>query len=197
MNDKRRLILVGITYNQIESGLYAVILQEEGGTRRIPIIIGPAEAQSIECKLQEIVTPRPLTHDLFVSMFAASGVELREIYIRRLESGVFAADLVLFDGESEIRIDSRSSDAIALAVRVGAPIYTSSEVLAEAGFDNTRHAVAQSEDNVDEKSSDAQILASMSDEGLRNLLSEMVEHEDYESAKRIKDELDRRQNPVE
>ena len=196
MNDRHRLILVGITYNQIESGLYAMILQEENGNRRIPIIIGSAEAQSIECKLQEIVTPRTLTHDLFVSLLSALGGELREVFIRRMDNGVFAADIVIFDGESEIRIDSRSSDAIAIAVRVGAPIYTSSSVLEETGFEQPSYTQEANEDEKEgpKESFESQILSSMSEEHLRDLLLKMVEKENYESAKKIKDELDRRQN---
>ena len=96
--DKIRLELIGITYNQIESGVYAVILQQAGGTRRIPIIIGYSEAQAIECKLQEVRTPRPLTHDLMASILSEFGITLREIVIYRLDSGVFAAELVLSDG---------------------------------------------------------------------------------------------------
>ena len=121
---KIRLELLGITYNQIESGVYAVVLQEMGGTRRIPIIIGFPEAQAIECKLQEIVVPRPLTHDLAINMLREYGISVLEANIYKLPNGVFAAELVLSDGKEVKVVDSRSSDAIALAIRVGAPIYT-------------------------------------------------------------------------
>ena len=96
--DKCRLELIGITYNQIESGVYAVILQEADGTRRIPIIIGYPEAQSIECKLQEVVTPRPLTHDLMANMLNEFGVTLLEVNINKLPNGVFAAELLMSGG---------------------------------------------------------------------------------------------------
>lgn len=135
MEMKYRLDLIGITYNQIESGVYAVILQQAGGTRRIPIIIGYPEAQAIECKLQKVVTPRPLTHDMMANMMKEFGIVLKRVEIKKLPSGVFAADLIFFDGIDIKVVDSRSSDAIALAIRVGAPIYTSAEVLEEAGFD--------------------------------------------------------------
>ena len=105
--DKIRLELIGITYNQIESGVYAVILQQAGGTRRIPIIIGYSEAQAIECKLQEVRTPRPLTHDLMASILSEFGITLREIVIYRLDSGVFAAELVLRAGSRPHIVDSR------------------------------------------------------------------------------------------
>lgn len=132
---RHQLRLIGITYNQIESGVYAVILEEIGGNRRIPIVIGYPEAQAIECKLQEIRTPRPLTHDLMKSMMEQFDIRLSCVDIRRLDSGVFAADLVMESPDGELRkIDARSSDAIALAIRCDAPIYTTADVLEESGF---------------------------------------------------------------
>ncbi len=124
MDKKYRLELVGITYNQIESGVYALILQQVGSARRIPIIIGFPEAQAIECKLQEVKTPRPLTHDTMVNALSAFGIELVEVNLKRLPDGVFTADLVFTDGINVKVIDSRSSDAVALAIRTGAPIFT-------------------------------------------------------------------------
>lgn len=193
MKMKYELKLIGITYNQVESGVYAIILQEKDGTRRIPIIVGSAEAQSIECKLQEIITPRPLTHDLFVNVMRAFGLGLREVLIRRLPLGVFAADLVLTDGSRELRIDSRSSDAIALAVRTGSPIYTTLEVLEEAGFDQsvTVAPIADAEPDT-EGAKNASRLSKMSDAELSDALDNAVASENYEGAKAIKDELDRR-----
>lgn len=143
--ERYRLELVGITYNQIESGVYAVILRQADGTRRIPIIIGYPEAQAIECKLQEVVTPRPLTHDMIMNFMNEFGIRLKEIEIRRLPSGVFAADLIFTDGTQTHTVDSRSSDAIALAIRADAPIYTSAEVLDEAGFDPEEQERARQE----------------------------------------------------
>lgn len=193
MKMKYELKLIGITYNQVESGVYAIILQEKDGTRRIPIIVGSAEAQSIECKLQEIITPRPLTHDLFVNVMRAFGLGLREVLIRRLPSGVFAADLVLTDGSRELRIDSRSSDAIALAVRTGSPIYTTLEVLEEAGFDQSVTVAPIADADPDaEGAKNASRLSKMSDAELSDALDNAVASENYEGAKAIKDELDRR-----
>lgn len=108
MNKRYRLELVGITYNQIESGVYALILQQVGGTRRIPIIIGFPEAQAIECKLQEVATPRPLTHDTMVATLATFGISLQEVEIHKLPNGVFAANLLFSDGINERIVDSRS-----------------------------------------------------------------------------------------
>lgn len=135
MKKRHQLRLVGITYNQIESGVYAVILEEVNGDRRIPIVIGYPEAQSIECHLQQVRTPRPLTHDLMKSIITAFGLHLSCVVIDKLPTGVFAADIVMEGPDGGIHnIDSRSSDAIAIAVRTGAPIYTSTEVLEECGF---------------------------------------------------------------
>lgn len=192
-NDKRLLTLVGITYNQIESGVYALILQEHEGKRRLPIVIGSSEAQSIECKLQEIIPPRPLTHDLMVNIMRAYGMEIREISIKLIEGGIFGADIVLSDGERTVVTDSRSSDAIALAIRMGAPIYTTEEVLSAVGIERRtgmaspaspgrRHAAAEKTEG----------LEALSEERLNSMLAEAVDKELYEEAARIKAELDRR-----
>lgn len=182
MENRCKLNVVGITYSQIERGVYAIILQQENTNRRLPIVIGTSEAQSIECKLQNIKTPRPLTHDLMISCLRNYGVEITEIYIRRLPNGVFTADLKLSSDEKTIIMDSRSSDAIALALRSDAPIYTSQEVMDEAGFDvkdtnkkQEKTPVSYSEMSIDE---------------LNKMLQIAVENEQYEEASRIKKEID-------
>lgn len=182
MENRCKLNVVGITYSQIERGVYAIILQQENTNRRLPIVIGTSEAQSIECKLQNIKTPRPLTHDLMISCLRNYGVEITEIYIRRLPNGVFTADLKLSSDEKTIIMDSRSSDAIALALRSDAPIYTSQEVMDEAGFDvkdtnkkQEKVPVSYSEMSIDE---------------LNKMLQIAVENEQYEEASRIKKEID-------
>ena len=182
MENRCKLNAVGITYSQIERGVYAIILQQENTNRRLPIVIGTSEAQSIECKLQNIKTPRPLTHDLMISCLRNYGVEITEIYIRRLPNGVFTADLKLSSDEKTIIMDSRSSDAIALALRSDAPIYTSQEVMDEAGFDvkdtnkkQEKAPVSYSEMSIDE---------------LNKMLQIAVENEQYEEASRIKKEID-------
>lgn len=156
MKKRHRLKLIGITYNQIESGVYAVILEEVNGDRRIPIVIGYAEAQSIECKLQEVNPPRPLTHDLVKSIFDNFSLTLQAVEIYRLPNGVFAANMILEGPDGELRsIDSRSSDALAIAIRANAPIYTSSEVLEEAGF---RPKDKRRENNNDDQLSHEEML---------------------------------------
>lgn len=200
--ERHKLELVGITYNQIESGVYAVILREADGERRIPIIIGYPEAQAIECKLQDVVTPRPLTHDMMINFMTAFGVSLKEIEIKRLPNGVFAADLIFTDGDNTRIVDARSSDGIALAIRAGAPIYTSDEVLAEAGFlpEETQKKTRQSRRAArggDRKTTpapeeDLTDLSSLSADQLNELMQKAAEDEDYEKAAKIKAELDKR-----
>ncbi len=196
MEKRYRLELVGITYNQIESGVYALILQQTGATRRIPIIIGFPEAQAIECKLQEVATPRPLTHDTMVTTLASFGISLMEVNIYKLPNGVFAADLVFSDGKTERVIDSRSSDAVALAIRVGAPIYTTESVLREAGFESDDKEVRPSDthgkDTGFSSASKKINLAKMSLSQLSEAMLLAAENEDYEEAARIKNEIDNR-----
>lgn len=183
--------LLGITYNQIESGVYAVILTVEGGSTRIPIVIGYPEAQAIECRLQNVTTPRPLTHDLIISLFEEFNITLEEVEIRLLPEGVFAADLLLSDGISTHIIDSRASDAIAIAIRNDVPIYVSEDVVLKAGFDpnNNQHRsanLAQSsyeEDNNTEYTKDEKLLR------LRKQLKEAVDQEDYKQAAILKREI--------
>ena len=198
--ERHRLELVGITYNQIESGVYAVILREAVGNRRIPIIIGYPEAQAIECKLQEVVTPRPLTHDMMVNFMTAFGVTLKEIEIKKLPNGIFAANLLFSDGENTRIVDARSSDGIALAIRVGAPIYTSDEVMQEAGFlpEETRPKTrpARSSGRPVEKAARTpkNDFEAMTIEKLDEEMQKAAENEDYEKAAKIKAEIDRRRD---
>ena len=202
-SDEHPLRLVGITYNQIESGVYALVLEEINGKRRIPIVIGFPEAQAIECKLQEVVSPRPLTHDLIVGMLKAMDAFLEKVVIRRLPSGVFAAFLHIRckDGR-EIRLDSRSSDAIAVAIRTNAPIFTSSKVLEEAGFLPNEERIIQRRDEIQglndplmdlsdtiEPEADESLHGLGKDELLQRLNKE-VERENYEKAAEIKKILD-------
>lgn len=134
MDERILLEIVGITYNQIESGLYALLLREEGGQRRLPIIIGAPEAQSIECALQQIKTPRPLTHDFMAAALRECSITVSEVMIYRLPSGMFAADVIFEDRYGAIHtVDARSSDAVALAIRTGAPIFTSRSLMDEIG----------------------------------------------------------------
>lgn len=187
-----RLELIGITYNQIESGVYALVLQEKGGKRRIPIIIGYPEAQAIECKLQEVVTPRPLTHDLMVSIMATFGISLKEVEIYRMTNGVFAADMHLADEKSTHIVDARSSDAISLAIRVGAPIYTSRELLEQAGFSPENEQENADALTPETPATTLDSYTNIPDKTLKSMMDTAVANEDYETAALIKQEFDRR-----
>ena len=199
MENIYKLELIGITYNQIESGVYALILQQVGTTRRIPIIIGFPEAQAIECKLQEIKTPRPLTHDTMISSLSSFGIRLEKVMIKKQENGVFAADLFFTDGVNERIVDARSSDAVALAIRVNAPIYTTESVLLESGFDSKDKGAPRQSDRMESSrrmvvkpSSGNNKYESMTLQQLSEAMMKASEAEDYEEAARIKSEIDRR-----
>ena len=194
-NELRLLKLVGITYNQIESGVYALILQEAEGQRRLPIVIGSSEAQSIECRLQEIIPPRPLTHDLTVNIMRAYGLMMKSIEIKRINGGIFAADILLTDGERELVIDSRSSDAIALAIRMGAPIYTSEEVLAAVGIEHKGEPATTTHHTATVRV--RKPLKNYSVEQLEQMLADAVEKENYEEASRLKAEIDKKKEENE
>lgn len=190
--------LMGIRYSPQNAGIYALILQEDGGDRCLPIVIGTSEAQSIECKLQEIITPRPLTHDLMINIMRAFGLQLHRVELKRLDSGVYAADLYLSDEEREVMLDSRSSDAIALAIRVGAPIFAPASLLNEVGIRKVSSHSVKVSDASPSTSSDSTHYSGKTDSELQNLLNEAVDSEMYEEAARIKQIIDmRRQKDIE
>ncbi|MGM0648131.1 MAG: bifunctional nuclease family protein, partial [Bacteroidota bacterium] len=134
MKDKIKLDIIGISNSQTQTGAYALILGEEEGQRRLPIIIGGFEAQSIAIELENMHPNRPLTHDLFRNFAEAFNITLNEVVINKFQEGVFYAQLVCFSDEGQKIIDARTSDAVALAVRFKAPIFTYEEVMSKAGI---------------------------------------------------------------
>lgn len=134
MAERIRLKVLGISYSQLQTGAYALILAQADGPYRIPILIGATEAQSIALRMESITPPRPMTHDLFVSFAHAFGVKLKEVFIYKFEDGIFSSELTFSDGDRTVVIDSRTSDAIAIAMRTGAPIYTTQRIIDETGF---------------------------------------------------------------
>lgn len=201
----KRLKIAGITYNKVDRGVYALVLQEEEGNRRIPIVIGMSEAQSIECKLQEIITPRPLTHDLIVNIMRAFGVGLQSVIIKQLEGGIFAADMLLTNDERNITIDARSSDAISIALRMGVPILTTEELLDQVGFTKNIETVQTSTYSTSHTSSDCnnytkhdelwwQKMESAGIDVLETEMQKFVDSEEYENAARLKAIISRRNN---
>lgn len=202
MEDRVKLRVMGISYSSIQSGAYAVILAEVDGPYRIPVVIGPAEAQSIAIRMENIKPPRPLTHDLFVTFAHAFGVTLREVYISNFEDGIFSSELTFSDGEREVVIDSRTSDAIAIALRTKAPIYTSREILDRTGFlmeEEENDADTESDDSVQPTGTDGDEtypptpkVENYTVEELERTLARLIEEEQYEEAARISKILNRK-----
>ncbi len=192
--EKLRLDILGMSYSQSQSGAYALILGERGGSRRLPIIIGGFEAQSIAIELEKIHTPRPLTHDLFKSFADAYDITITEVVISKFSEGVFHARLVCTDGENVREVDSRTSDAIALALRFGCPVYTYESIMAAAGIimeeetETTPREVSPAEGD---KAEDEAITEASVPE-LQEMLQAAIENEEYEKASKIRDELNRR-----
>lgn len=197
--DKIKLNVLGISYSQTQSGAYALVLTEEDGERRIPIIVGGFEAQSIAIQLEGLHPPRPLTHDLFLSFSKSFGIKLIEVNIYKLEEGVFYSKLSCDNGKKKIEIDARTSDAIALALRFKCPIFTTEDIMSRSGividFDKESSQKSQPE-NVSSKvesSSSKSTLGKYDLDELNKLLEEAVLNEDYEKASEIRDEINRRE----
>lgn len=196
---KIKLNILGLSYSQTQTGAYALVLTEENGNRRIPIIIGGVEAQAIAIQLEELEPPRPLTHDLFKSFAVAFSINIVEVNIYRLHEGIFYSELICESGNNRVRIDSRTSDAVAIALRFKCPIYTTEEIIEKAGI--TLSIEGESDDTksspLEEISNPRKIKMSNPFEGyskeqLNELLNEAVKNEDYEKASQIRDELKNR-----
>ncbi len=186
-NERVKLKVLGISYSQIQSGAYALILAQVDGLYRIPIVIGAAEAQSIAIRMEGITPPRPMTHDLFISFAHAFGVKLKEIFIYKFEDGIFSSELTFSDGERQVTIDSRTSDAIAIAMRTKAPIYTTVEILQETGF-LLEVQEAGDDDNIiadDEQVNDEPRIENYTIEELERTLDRLIREEQYEEAAKI------------
>ncbi|MDY3070434.1 MAG: bifunctional nuclease family protein [Parabacteroides sp.] len=207
MKKKIKLRVQGLTNSQIHSSAYALVLAEENGNRRIPVIVGTAEAQSIAIAIERILTPRPLTHDLFVRFSNAFDVELKEVLIYRFLDGVFYSQLLFTNGEHKVYIDSRTSDAIAIALRMDCDIYIYEDIMDECGveLENLNNNVYEKEDDddskniidlepeeIDDPALLKQWLSLLSVEDLQERLELAVETENYEYAKMYQEELNRR-----
>lgn len=198
-----RLFVKGLSYSQTQSGAYALVLGEEGGERRLPIIIGGFEAQSIAIAIdKDMNPPRPLTHDLFKNFSDVFKINLKQVVIHKLEDGVFYSILICEQNGVEQVLDARTSDAVALAIRFNAPIFTYAGILDNAGVilnektDSSKSSrfTTKPEDKVGpEKSSGSSALENLSLDALNKSLEEAVLNEDYERAVRIRDEIDRRE----
>ncbi len=211
MDKKIKLRVQSITNSLVHSGAYALMLGDENGDRRIPIIVGTAEAQSIAIVMENIQPPRPLTHDLFADFISMLHVELCEVFIYKFDDGVFFSELVFKEGDRLIKLDSRTSDAIAIALRVKCPIYTSVEIMEKCGIhveegvetytddqDGQENPFDEIPDGLEPKDFDDEEqmqvwLERLSTSELNNRLNEAIDAENYEYAKIYKDELFRRE----
>lgn len=177
------LDVIGLTFSHSQSGAYALILGDKTSSLKLPIIIGSIEAQSIAMAMEGKSSRRPLTHDLFKAFADNFGISVKEVVINRFKEGIFFSQLVCDkDGETSI-FDARTSDSIALAIRFGCPIFTTQEVMDEAGL----------EIDQDPNTNDDDVTEMRSIEELKELMAKAVEDEDYELASKLRDEINMRE----
>jgi bifunctional DNase/RNase len=191
--EKIKLEILDLSPSQLQAGSFTLILSEVNGDRRLPIIIGMFEAQAIAIEMEKIEPTRPLTHDLFKTFSKSFDFSIEEIHISAIAEGVFYSKIVCTDGIRQKNIDARPSDAVAIALRFNAPIYTNNSVLNEAGIStadlNNQDAEPEPKEVKAKSGSD---LNAMSVEELKKKLDQAIRNEEYEKAARIRDELDKR-----
>lgn len=199
--EKLKLEILGLSSSQSQSGSFALVLGEVEGSRRLPIIIGMFEAQAIAIEIEKIIPNRPMTHDLFKSFAHSFEYKVVEIIISDLKEGVFFAKIVCSNGDKQIEIDARPSDAIAIGLRFDSPIYTYEAILAEAGIvltDEADDEITEMKSEIKSTPSKKSVSEQVDDlknhtvDKLNKLLSEAIEKEDYEQAAKIRDELSKR-----
>lgn len=192
MNEDRvRLKVLGITYSQVQQGAYALVLEQVGGPYRIPVVVGVSEAQAIAVRLEKIAPPRPMPHDIMVSMIHGFGISLDEVFIYEFNNGVFLSELRFSNDDRSVAIDSRTSDAIALSLRTGAPIYTTREILEQTGFIIPDEEIKKDEKTGEEEPAEIR-LDKLAVVELEKMLADCVEREEYERAAEIKAVIDRK-----
>ncbi|MEY3324280.1 MAG: hypothetical protein RL316_1319 [Bacteroidota bacterium] len=195
---KIELEIIAISHSITQTQSYAVVLGEANGSRRLPIVIGGFEAQAIAVALEKMNPSRPLTHDLMKNFLIAFGIDLHEVIINDLQEGVFYSKLVCSNEQDTIEIDSRTSDAIAMAVRFGCPIYTYEHILQNAGIlleetdENKRKKGGEESLDEEIRNTGNEDLKQMTLVELNNLLTEVLENEDYIRAIAIRDEINSR-----
>lgn len=194
---KLELEIVALSHSITQTHSYAVVLGEVNGLRRLPIVIGGFEAQAIAVALEKMQPSRPLTHDLMKNFMTAFNIELHEIIISDLQEGIFYSKLVCSSDNDTIEIDSRTSDALALAVRFGCPVYTYEHILESAGIlmedpGSTKKRRTVTEEDSSGSSGGKDDLKALSLEELHTLLNEVLEQEDYIRAIAIRDEINSR-----
>lgn len=209
MENRVKLSVMGISYSPMQNGAFALLLAVEGDSKiRIPVVIGGAEAQSIAIRLERVRPPRPLTHDLFCSFAHAFGVKLIDVFIYKFEDGIYSSELTFSDGNRTICLDARTSDAIAIAMRADAPIYTTQAIVDETGIELEEVEVDSdrlhpeevsadensddTDDNTDDFVGDDSDLSELTINELQEKLAECIESENYEMAARISEVIKQR-----
>lgn len=194
MENRVKLSVLGFSFNQTQSGAYGLVLAEENGVRRLMVIVGTPEAQSIAFKLQGTLPPRPLTHDLFVSLMHQLEIEMIDVEIYKYENGVFFSRMTISQYGKIVQIESRTSDAVSIALRMQAPIYTSESIMQDQAivFDEK----ASSNNSITEEAKNRSDLdySLLDIEELEARLRDAVAGEDYELASFLRDELNRKKN---
>ena len=198
------LKIQGISYSDNTSGAFALILQETNGSRKLPIVIGGFEAQAIAIGLEKkIKTSRPLTHELFKSFADKFGIKLNHIIISKLKDGVFFSNIVCENNDDIIKIDSRTSDAIALSIRFNIPIFVKKDILDEAGFDDDEKYSEEinfadnnffKDESSDKSYKKSKDIKKISTNNIRKMLENSLQNEDYEMAAKLRDELNSRKS---
>lgn len=195
--EKVKLEILGLSPSQSQTGSFALVLSEEAGNRRLPIIIGMFEAQAIAIEMERITPNRPMTHDLFKSFARAFDFTVEEILISDLREGIFFAKVVCTDGIRQKSIDARPSDAIAIGLRFQVPIYTTNQILADAGITSQEASTADEPEELVQSSSRPQktykeSLKDFSLDELNKMLTQALSDEEYEKAAKIRDEISKR-----
>ena len=193
MADKIQLDLVDITPSSSSNGAYVMALTEIAGARSLAIVIGPAEAHSIVIVMEKMPITRPLTHDLFVSLAENFEIHVEEVFIYQMIDGIFYARIIVRGNGKTIEVDSRTSDAVAIAIRFGAPIYCAKEVMDEVGRD-LRALTEGDELDFDLDITEDDLEEVLTPEEILKKLNEALLNEDYELASKLRDELDKRNN---
>lgn len=197
--------VVGLSYSSTQTGAYALVLGETGGKRRLPIIIGSFEAQAIAMKMENVSASRPLTHDLFQTFADSFGIRVKEVIIYNLHEGVFHSKIICDDGLKEVELDSRTSDAIAIALRFDCPIYTYEFILSSAGIvmdDSNEETTSEGGDEAEKDTSGPEVQMQAGPDTLENTpmteleaeLRKAIAEEAYERASKIQKEIDRRKS---
>ncbi|NDV68665.1 bifunctional nuclease family protein [Dysgonomonas sp. 25] len=195
MESRVRLSVLGFSFNQNKTGSYGLVLAEENGLRRLMVVVGTPEAQSIAFQLQKTPPPRPLTHDLMHNIFRQFNIEVVEIDIYRYDDGIFYSRILLRQGEALVDIESRTSDAVSIALRANAPIYTTESIMQTLGIVFDEKTVSQEKmENEEEQEVNGDLnlnvdYSLLKKDELQTMLDEAVKGEDYELASILRDEL--------